>query len=83
VAEELAGVFICISFEVLPQIRECERISTTGANAYVGPKLTVHLANLEKRLKADRLKRAFYVTASNGGGTAADRKRGRGKRADA
>jgi N-methylhydantoinase A len=52
---------------VLPQIREYERSSTTVANAYVGPRLTVYLSTLERRLKADGLRRAFYVTASNGG----------------
>ena len=65
--KELPGAFISISSEVLPQIREYERMSTTVANAYVGPKLTVYLSNLEKKLKSDGLKRAFYVTASNGG----------------
>jgi len=65
--KELPEVFFSISSEVLPQIREYERMSTTVANAYVGPKLTVYLSNLEKKLKSDGLKRAFYVTASNGG----------------
>lgn len=60
-------VFISISSEVLPQIREYERMSTTTANAYVGPKLTVYLLNLEKKLKKDGLKKAFYIIASNGG----------------
>jgi len=64
---ELPGTFISISSEVLPQIREYERMSTTVANAYVGPKLTVYLSNLEKSLRSDGLGRAFYVTASNGG----------------
>ena len=65
--KELPGVFISISSEVLPQIREYERSSTTVVNAYVGPKLTVYLSNLEKKLRNDGLKHAFYVTASNGG----------------
>lgn len=67
VQKELPNAFISISSEVLPQIREYERMSTTVANAYVGPKLTVYLSNLEKKLKNDGLSRAFYVTASNGG----------------
>ncbi|MBN1837607.1 MAG: hydantoinase/oxoprolinase family protein [Spirochaetales bacterium] len=67
VARELPEAFVSISSEVLPQIREYERSSTTVANAYVGPKLTVYLSTLERRLKADGLGRAFYVTASNGG----------------
>ncbi len=72
VSEELPEVFISISSEVLPQIREYERSSTTVANAYVGPKLTVYLETLEEKLKRDGLSRAFYVTASNGGVMTAD-----------
>jgi len=67
VQEELPDVFLSISSDVLPQIREYERASTTAANAYVGPKLTVYLSNLERKLRNDGLRRAFYVTASNGG----------------
>jgi len=72
VLEELPGVFVSMSSEVLPQIREYERSSTTVANAYVGPKLTVYLATLERKLRENGLKRAFYVTASNGGVMTAD-----------
>jgi N-methylhydantoinase A len=67
VTGELPDAFVSISSEVLPQIREYERMSTTVANAYVGPKLTVYLSSLEKKLRNDGLGRAFYVTASNGG----------------
>jgi N-methylhydantoinase A len=67
VRQKMPDVFISRSSEVLPQIREYERQSTTVANAYVGPKLTVYLTNLEQKLKNDGLKKAFYVTASNGG----------------
>ena len=67
VKRKMPGVFVSRSSEVLPQIREYERSSTTAANAYVGPKLTVYLTNLEQKLKRDGLKKAFYVTASNGG----------------
>jgi len=67
VERELPGVFVSRSSEVLPQVREYERSSTTVANAYVGPKLTVYLTNLEQKLKSDGLEKAFYVVASNGG----------------
>ena len=72
VERELPGVFVSHSSEVLPQIREYERQSTTVANAYVGPKLTVYLKNLEQKLKSDGLTKAFYVVASNGGMMTAD-----------
>jgi N-methylhydantoinase A len=67
VSAELPDVFLSISSDVLPQIREYERASTTAANAYVGPKLTVYLSTLESKLRNDGLSRAFYVVASNGG----------------
>ena len=67
VRSELPDAFVSISSEVLPQIREYERMSTTVANAYVGPKLTVYLSTLEGKLKRDGLSRAFYVVASNSG----------------
>jgi len=67
VLRELPDVFLSLSSDVLPQIREYERASTTTANAYVGPKLTVYLSNLEAKLRKDGLRRAFYVVASNGG----------------
>jgi N-methylhydantoinase A len=70
--EELPKAFISISSEVLPQIREYERSSTTVANSYVGPKLTVYLSTLEEKLRRDGLGQAFYVTASNGGVMTAD-----------
>ena len=34
---ELPGVYVSLSSEVLPQIKEYERVSTTVVNAYVGP----------------------------------------------
>ena len=67
VLREMPEVFLSISSDVLPQIREYERSSTTTANAYVGPRLTVYLSTLEAKLRNDGLRRAFYVTASNGG----------------
>jgi N-methylhydantoinase A len=67
VQKEMPDAFISISSEVLAQIREYERMSTTVANAYVGPKLTVYLSTLDRRLKSDGLTRAFYITASNAG----------------
>ena len=65
VQKEMPDAFISISSEVLSQIREYERMSTTVANAYVGPRLTVYLSTLDRRLKSDGLTRAFYITASN------------------
>ena len=39
------------SSDVLPQIKEYERVSTTIVNAYVGPMVRHYLTSLERRLK--------------------------------
>ena len=43
----LPGAYVSLSSEVLPQIKEFERVSTTVVNAYVGPALSRYLARLE------------------------------------
>src|ERR1700736_1878832 len=43
----LPGAYISLSSEVLPQIKEFERGSTTIVNAYVGPALSRYLERLE------------------------------------
>ena len=46
----LPGLYVSLSSDVLPQIKEYERVSTTVVNAYVGPALAGYLARLERRL---------------------------------
>jgi len=69
VREELPGVYACTSSDVLPQIREFERVSTTVVNAYVGPKLQQYLERLVERLRAGGYCGELYVMQSNGGMT--------------
>ena len=49
-ARELPGISISRSSDVLPQIKEYERVSTTIVNAYVEPIVTGYLASLAQRL---------------------------------
>src|SRR6266446_868455 len=49
-AHVLPDLYVSLSSEVLPQIKEFERVSTTLVNAYVGPVLSRYLARLEARL---------------------------------
>ncbi len=51
----LPDAYVSLSSEVLPQIKEFERVSTTIVNAYVGPVLSRYLARLETRLARGRL----------------------------
>jgi N-methylhydantoinase A len=46
VETRLPGVYISLSSEILPQIKEYERVCTTVVNAYVGPTLSRYLHNL-------------------------------------
>jgi N-methylhydantoinase A len=57
---------VYLSSEVLPEIREFERASTTAVCAYVGPILASYLARLEGATRGLGLPR-LYVMGSNGG----------------
>src|SRR5271154_5265226 len=51
-ARLLPDAYVSLSSEVLPQIKEFERFSTTAVNAYVGPVLARYLGRLGERLTA-------------------------------
>ena len=51
----LPDAYVSLSSEVLPQIKEFERVSTTVVNAYVGPVLSRYLARLEAPARRGRL----------------------------
>lgn len=67
IREEFPDCYVSISSDILPQIREYERTSTTAVNAYVGPVLGRYLRNLQTKLAAAGLRREVLVTQSNGG----------------
>ena len=62
----LPDVPVYLSSEVLPEIREFERTSTTAVCAYVGPILASYLERLESATRAQGLP-PLYVMGSNGG----------------
>ena len=62
----LPGLPVFLSSEVLPEIREFERTSTTAVCAYVGPVLASYLDRLEGALAGLGLP-PLYVMGSNGG----------------
>ncbi|MCA1457540.1 hydantoinase/oxoprolinase family protein [Bradyrhizobium sp. BRP22] len=64
---ELPGINISRSSDVLPQIKEYERVSTTIVNAYVEPIVRRYLTNLEKRLSEAGFKGTLFVVLSHGG----------------
>jgi N-methylhydantoinase A len=63
----LPGVYISLSSDVLPQIKEFERVSTTVINAYVGPALARYLARLERRLAEAGYRGPTLIIQSHGG----------------
>src|SRR5258707_869212 len=68
IAQEMPGCSVSLSCEVLPQIREYFRLSTTVINAYLQPILARYIAQLEARLAAARITtRQKYIMQSNGG----------------
>ena len=62
----LPGVPVYLSHEVLPEIREFERTSTTAVCAYVGPILASYPQRLEVATRGLGLP-PLYVMGSNGG----------------
>ena len=71
-AEELPGASVSISYEVLPQIREYERTSTTVTNAYVKPLTETYLKRLRARLNAIGFDGRLFIMLSSGGVTSAE-----------
>jgi N-methylhydantoinase A len=67
VEQAFPDLYVSISSEVSPQIREYERTSTTAANAYVRPIADRYLESLEDRLKALDIHCPLLMMLSNGG----------------
>ncbi|WP_066190377.1 MULTISPECIES: hydantoinase/oxoprolinase family protein [Gracilibacillus] len=67
IAEEAPDMFVSLSNEILPQIREFERVSTTIVNAYTGPSLQSYLNHLEEKLQQKGFLGELFVMQSNGG----------------
>jgi len=66
-AEELPGVMLSLSHEVMPSAPEFERTSTTLVNAYVGPKIERYLSRLSDRLREAGFGGELLIMQSNGG----------------
>lgn len=66
-AEELPGVMVSLSHEVMPAAPEFERTSTTLVNAYVGPRIERYLSRLDTRLREQGFRGELLIMQSNGG----------------
>jgi len=72
ILEEMPGIYISLSCEILPEIREYERICTTGVNAYLMPKIHRYINKLVKEKKSLGIKQNLHIMQSNGGIMSAD-----------
>ena len=58
---------VSASAEILPEIREFERFSTTALNAYLQPEVSGYLDRLDTALKGGGFGGEFMIVQSNGG----------------
>ncbi len=65
--EEIPGAFVTASHELSQEYREFERVSTAVANAYVGPRVSAYLGELEEHLEEKGFDGDFYAVQSTGG----------------
>jgi N-methylhydantoinase A len=68
IEREAPGACLSLSSEILPQIREFYRLSTTVINAYIAPVVGRYLGRLEERLREIGVTTPkLYIMQSNGG----------------
>jgi len=65
--EMLPDLCLSVSSEILPIIREYERLSTTTINAYIMPIVQSYLLNLRNKLRARGFTQEYYLMQSSGG----------------
>ena len=63
----LPDIGISVSSEILPEIKEYPRTSTTAINAYVQPVVRAYIAALDARLRALGIDAPLKLMQSNGG----------------
>ena len=67
VREELPGVDVICSSDVLPEIREWERTSSTVLSAYIAPIISDYLRAFEREMQAGGLPHPPQIMQVNGG----------------
>jgi N-methylhydantoinase A len=61
------NLFVTASHDVSREYREYERTSTTVANAYVGPRVSRYIEDLDQRLRAGSFAGELLIMQSSGG----------------
>ena len=67
ILEEFPNAQVSLSSEVLAVFREYERTITTVLNAYVMPRVSTYLGNLERALGGEQVDSTLSIMKSNGG----------------
>ena len=67
IREALPDVYACCSYDILPELKEFERTSTTVVNAYLGPIVDRYLASLTERLAEWGFRGQTMIIHSGGG----------------
>ncbi len=68
----LPTIALSVSHEILPEIKEYPRTSTTVVNAYIQPIVRAYISSLIARLKALGIDAPLHLMQSNGGLASAD-----------
>ncbi len=61
------GRYVTLSSEILREYGEYERMSTTVLNAYIGPRVSTYVMDLEKALHSRNFNGSLLIMQSNGG----------------
>lgn len=67
VKQRLPHAFVTSSHELSQEYREFERCSTTVANAYLGPRVSGYIAEIEAQIRKDDFHGSFLIVQSTGG----------------
>jgi N-methylhydantoinase A len=65
-AEELPGIPVSLSSQIMPEIHEYERTSTTAINALVAPVIEQYLGRVDHALRAEQVRGPLRMVRSDG-----------------
>src|SRR3546814_11472558 len=66
-ARDFPEISLSLSSEVLPEVREFERFSTTAINAYVKPNVELYMSGVAQTLVENGFTVPLYLIPSGGG----------------
>jgi N-methylhydantoinase A len=67
VKSRLKHAFVTSSHELSQEYREFERCSTTVANAYIGPRVSGYIGEIEAQIREEDFRGSFLIVQSTGG----------------